>query len=127
MLNGVLVAYGLILASLPIPIVHFIAVPVSPFVAGFIGGGIAKADEGRVIVFGLIVGGLALIPTAVLLVIALGFDASLYGLNKWLVVSVAAVLPLYTWWGVTVGALISYLFRKKERESEQTRASASSD
>lgn len=128
MLNGVLIAYGIILASLPIPIVHFVAVPISPFAAGFIGGGVAKADEGKVIVFGLIVGGLALIPTIALLILALGFDVSLYGLNKWLVVIVAAVLPLYTWWGVTVGALISFLFRKKEQErAGQQPAAVSSD
>ena len=127
MLNGVLVAYGIILASLPVPIVHFVAVPVSPFIAGFLGGGMAKADEGRVLVFGLIVGGLALIPTVGLLIAALGFDASIYGLNKWLVVSVAAVLPLYTWWAVTVGALLSYLFRRKEQVAVDSKTATASD
>ncbi|MDA0232564.1 MAG: hypothetical protein O3B04_02220 [Chloroflexi bacterium] len=116
MLNGVLAAYGIILASLPIPIVHFITFPVGPFVAGFIGGGIARADEGRVVVFGLIVGGLALIPAAVLLVLALAADVK-FPVPTGLVIVAAAALAPYTWFGVTVGALVSYLVRERERKS----------
>jgi hypothetical protein len=116
MLNGVLAAYGIILASLPIPIVHFVTFPVAPFVAGFIGGGIAKADEGRVVVFGLIVGGLSLIPSAVLLVLALALDVK-FPVPTGLVVFAAFALVPYTWFGVTVGALISFMLRDRERKS----------
>lgn len=116
MLNGVLAAYGIILASLPVPIVHFITFPIGPFVAGFVGGGIAKADEGRIVVFGLIVGGLALIPAAVLLVLALPLDVE-FPVPTGLVVFAAIALVPYTWFGVTVGALISYLFRERERKN----------
>ena len=52
MLKGVLVGFGIMIASLVIPIVHYIAVPLSPFIAGFIGSGIAKIDEGGIVKFG---------------------------------------------------------------------------
>jgi hypothetical protein len=118
MLKGVLVAFGIILASIPVPIVHFLAVPVGPFVAGFVGGGIARADEGRIVIFGLIVAGLALIPAAVLLVATLVLDVHL-GLPTGLVVAAAIALVPYTWFGVTVGALISFLLREKERDDAE--------
>jgi uncharacterized membrane protein YGL010W len=121
MLKGVLVAFGIILASIPIPIVHFVAVPVGPFVAGFMGGGVAKADEGRIVIFGLIVGGLALIPAAVLLVLTLVMDVHL-GLPTGLVVAAALALVPYTWFGVTVGALISFVLRDKERKEAEKAA-----
>ncbi len=121
MLKGVLVAFGIILASIPIPIVHFVAVPVGPFVAGFMGGGVAKADEGRIVIFGLIIGGLALIPAAVLLVLTLVMDVHL-GLPTGLVVAAALALVPYTWFGVTVGALISFVLRDKERKEAEKAA-----
>lgn len=128
MLNGVLAAYGIILISLPIPIVHFVTIPIGPFLAGFIGGGIAKADEGRVTVFGLIVGGLALIPAVLLLVLALALDIQFFNLPTGLVVFVAVALVPYTWFGVTVGALVSYLLREQDhRDPTGTEAPSSDD
>lgn len=126
MLNGVLAAYGIILASLPIPIVHFITFPVGPFIAGFVGGGIAKADEGRVVIFGLIVGGLALIPAALLLVLALALNVK-FPVSTGLVVFAAIALVPYTWFGVTVGALISFVLRDRERKNAASAASGGSD
>ena len=117
MLKGTLVAFGIMLASLPIPGVHFIAAPISPFVAGFVGGGVAKADEGRIIWFGLIVAGLMLIPAAILLVLGLTSEGDLLGLPTSLVVAAAAVLVPYAWFGVTIGALISYVMRSREARS----------
>ncbi len=119
MLNGVLAAYGIILASLPIPIVHFITFPIGPFIAGFVGGGIAKADEGRVVIFGLIVGGLALIPAVLLLVLALVVDVE-FPVPTGLVVAAAIILVPYTWFGVTMGALISFVLRDRERKNAVT-------
>jgi len=117
MLKGVLIAFGIMLASIPIPIVHFITLPISPYIAGFIGGGVAKADEGKITVFGFIVGGLMLIPSAVILILGLGFDVKLFGLDKLLVAIVAGVLPFYAWYGVTLGAFVSYLLRRKEQKN----------
>ena len=115
MLKGTLVAFGIMLASIPIPIVHFVTLPIGPFIAGFIGGGIAKADEGRILVFGLLVGGLMLIPAVALLIVGLLSDGDIIGLNRWLVVGVAGALPIYVWFGVTMGALVNYLTRAGER------------
>lgn len=126
MLNGVLAAYGIILASLPIPIVHFITFPIGPFIAGFIGGGIAKADEGRVVIFGLIVGGLALVPAAVLLVLALVLNVE-FPVPTGLVVFAAIALVPYTWFGVTVGALISFMLRENERKNAAKAVPGGSD
>ena len=117
MLKGVVVAFGIMLASLLIPLVHFVTVPLGPFVAGFFGGAIAKADEGKILVFGLLVAGLMLIPAVVLLIVGLLSEGDLLGLNRWLVVGVAAAIVPYTWFGVTFGALISYLLRAKEQKS----------
>lgn len=114
MMTGVVVAYAIILASIPIPIVHFVTFPIAPFIAGFVGGGVAKADEGQVTVFGLIVAGLALIPAAILLVLALAADVHFGNLPNGLVIGAAVALVPYTWFGVTIGALASYLFRRKE-------------
>ena len=68
MLKGVIIAFAIMLVAIPIPGVHFVAIPISPFVAGFIGGGIAKADEIKIVWFGLIVGALMLIPAAAIIV-----------------------------------------------------------
>ena len=62
MLKGIIVAYFIILISIPIPIVHFFTIPVSPFVAGFIGGGLAEADDEKIVYFGLIIAGLMALP-----------------------------------------------------------------
>lgn len=112
MLRGVLVAYGIMLAAIPVPLVHFIAVPLSPFVAGFFGGGVAKADEDRIITFGLLVAGLMLVPAVV--AIAAVYIADIGGFTRiGLQVFAGAIVP-YTWFGVTVGALLGYLGRRKQ-------------
>jgi hypothetical protein len=126
MLKGVLAAYGIILASIPIPVVHFVALPLSPFIAGFFGGSIAKADEGRILAFGSIVAGLLLVPAAVLLSVGLLAEGKIAGVDRWLVVSVAAALVPYAWFGVTMGALVSYIVRmREEKDSGDRRAHVS--
>ncbi len=120
MLKGAIIAYVIMLASIPIPVVHFVTIPIGPFVAGFIGGGVAKADEMKVIWFGLIVGALMLIPAAAILTYWQVSDAEkLLGLPTlaWAIIGFA-IAP-YAWFGVTIGALISFLMRSKdEREAE---------
>ena len=114
MLKGALIAFGIMLVSIPIPIVHFVAVPLSPF----IGGGIARADEERIIWFGLLVAGLMAIPAvATGLVLAFADTGSVLGANRTLLIIFAAAIVPYAWFGVTVGALISYAFRAAERRN----------
>ena len=69
MLKGVLVGFGIMLAAIPIPIVHFIAVPLSPFIAGFIGSGVAKIDQNEIVKFGGLMAGLMVIPAAAVLLV----------------------------------------------------------
>ena len=45
MIKGALTSVILMFVFIPIPIVHFFAVPLSPFIGGFIGGAIAKAEK----------------------------------------------------------------------------------
>ena len=115
MLSGVLVAAGIILGSLAtiaIPIVHFISVPSGPFIAGLIGGGVAKADEGRIIIFGLYVALLMAVPSALRVLLGVLPDGN--RTNQWLLsIGGCAIVP-DTWWAVTVGALIGYLMRRNE-------------
>ncbi len=122
MLKGALVAFAIMLASIPIPIVHFVALPISPFVGGFIGGGVAHADEARITWFGLLVGGLMVLPAIPLAIWAALSDGDVLFLPSGLVLVVAIAIPFYAWFGVTVGALVSYLMRRKERESSTSDA-----
>lgn len=123
MLKGVMVGFGIMVASLVIPIVHYVAVPLSPFIAGFIGGGIAKIDENGIVKFGAAMAGLMFIPALVMLVVkfVIGVDEILtipIMLGVWVTI---ALIP-YTWFGATVGALGGYLIRRNQ-ESEQDSAS----
>ena len=118
MLNGVMVGFGIMIASLVIPIVHYVAVPLSPFIAGFIGGGIAKIDQDGIVKFGGLMAGLMLLPSLVMLLIKFvaGVD-EIIGIPTMLGVWVTAALVPYTWFGATVGALGGYYIRKNQEES----------
>ena len=118
MAKGIAVAAAIMLAAIPIPVVHFVAIPLSPFVAGFVGGGMAKADEGRIIWFGLILAGIMLIPSAAIILAWVVLDTdTLLGAPSgfWIVIGIALV-P-YTWFGATVGALLSYLSRRRSDDT----------
>ena len=113
MLKGVLVGFGIMLAAIPIPFVHIIAIPVSPFAAGFIGGGVANVDQDGIVKFGALMALLMMIPAAVVLVVKFAFGVDeIIGLSAtlWLIVMLA-LIP-YTWFGVTVGALGGYMARR---------------
>ena len=121
MLKGALIAFGIMLVSIPIPIVHFIAVPLSPFIGGFIGGGIARADEERIIWFGLLVAGMMALPAAAIgLFLIFADSGSVLGASRTLLIAFAAAIVPYAWFGVTVGALVSYAFRAAERRNQSS-------
>ena len=114
MLRGALIAFAIMLVAIPIPIVHFVAIPISPFVAGFIGGGIAKADEMKIVWFGLIVGALMLIPSAAIITYwQVGDAEKLLGAPTWFWALVGIAIAPYAWFGATIGALVSFLMRSK--------------
>ena len=115
MLKGTLIAFAIMLVAIPIPGVHFIAIPISPFVAGFVGGGVAKADEARIIWFGLIVGALMILPAVVIILYwQLSDSDRLLGAPTlfWAIIGIA-IVP-YAWFGVTIGALVSYVMRSNQ-------------
>ena len=121
MLKGVLIAFAIMLVAIPIPGVHFVAIPLSPFVAGFVGGGIAKADEIKIVWFGLIVGVLMLIPAAAIIVYWQISDAERFlGAPTlfWVIIGIA-IAP-YAWIGTTIGALVSYLMRIRSSNEPTT-------
>lgn len=121
MLKGVLIAFAIMLVAIPIPGVHFVAIPLSPFVAGFVGGGIAKADEIKIVWFGLIVGVLMLIPAAAIIVYWQISDAERFlGAPTlfWAIIGIA-IAP-YAWIGTTIGALVSYLMRIRSSNEPTT-------
>ena len=115
MLKGVLVAFGIMLAAIPIPIVHFILIPLGPFIGGFFGGGIAKADKEKIIVFGAIVAGLMALPVLFAFLIWMIFGVQeIMGFQSSIVIIIFALLIPYTWFGTTLGALLSYAIRKNQ-------------
>lgn len=115
MLNGVLVAFGIMIASLIIPVVHYVAAPLSPFVAGFIGSGVAKIDQGGIIKFGALVALLMFIPAFLILVLkfVVGME-QIFTLPITLVMVLAVMFIPYTWFGVTVGALGGHYIRRNQ-------------
>ncbi|MDG0868019.1 hypothetical protein [Candidatus Lucifugimonas marina] len=123
MLNGVLVGFGIMVASLIIPVVHYVAVPLSPFIAGFIGGGIAKIDENGIVKFGGLMAGLMLIPSIVFLLIKFAFGVDeIIGIPTMLGVWVTAALIPYTWFCATVGAMGGFYIRRNQDKSEDQTA-----
>jgi hypothetical protein len=118
MLNGVLVGFGIMLASLVIPIVHYVSAPLGPFIAGFIGGGVAKIDQDGIIKFGALTAALMFIPVivVVLLKFAVGVDEIFNIPTTWVMIIVIIFIP-YTWFGATVGALGGYYIRRNQENS----------
>ena len=121
MLKGVMVGFGIMIASLVIPIVHYVAVPLSPFIAGFIGGGVAKIDQGGIVKFGALMAVLMLIPSAIMLLtkFAFGID-DVMGVPMMLGVWVTMALVPYTWFGATVGAMGGYMIRRNQEDQQDT-------
>jgi hypothetical protein len=114
MLKGALIAFGIMIGSIAIPGFHWITIWFGPFVAGYFGGGIAKADEDKIVKFGLLVAGMMLLPVAIALSALYLFDVG--GFIRFFLIVLAIVIVPYTWFGVTLGALFSYLSRKKSAE-----------
>jgi hypothetical protein len=119
MLKGVMVGFGIMIASMIIPIVHYVAVPLSPFIAGFIGSGVAEIDEGGIVKFGGLMAAFMLIPAVVMLIVkfVVGVD-EIIGIPIMLGVWVSLALIPYTWFGATVGALGGHVIRRNQEKSE---------
>ena len=112
MIKGVLVALGIIIVSALIPIVHFIAVPVSPFIGGYFGVSFARSGSDSYAVEGLKFG--SLLGLVVLLVSGIAAAAVMVGVEPsqrvlvlmWIGVG---VFTLYTGSMSALGAMYSVL------------------
>ena len=116
MLKGALTSVILMFVFIPIPVVHFFAVPLSPFIGGFIGGSIAKAEKEKIILFSFITTGITAIPSFFIIIysfIQRSNDLEVAGMDPFLAIILAVILIPYTWFGNTIGALISYAARGK--------------
>ena len=110
MIKGVFIALGIIVVSLLIPLVHFVAFPASPFIGGYFGIKFAQVPResyaAKCLLFGALLGSLFLIlvsPVAVL-VVTLSDLGQRFQLLIWVLVG---VLTLYTGSMSALGAMFS--------------------
>jgi hypothetical protein len=104
---------------LPIPIVHLVAMPLGPFLGGFVAGNIARpAIRGRVviaIIVGSGVAGVLSIFAAVLLTFAQKDELPSWFPAKGTLVAIIAALWLYEATMAAVGATVSVALARKKR------------
>jgi hypothetical protein len=112
MFKGVLVALGIIIVSALIPIVHFIALPASPFIGGYVGINYAGFNPERYAMKGLQFG--SLLGLVVFIVAAATAGAVTFMVDPTQKVRVVmwigvAVFTLYSGSMSTLGAMYSSL------------------
>ena len=99
MLKGALTSVILMFVFIPIPVVHFFAVPLSPFIGGFIGGSIAKAEKEKIILFSFITTGITAIPSFFIIIysfIRRSNNLEVAGMDPFLAIILAIILIPYT-------------------------------
>ncbi len=89
--------FGISILLLLIPIVHFIAGPIGPFIGGFVGGGAARATPPTALGIGLLMGLFMASPILLLILILQALDAWESGQN------ILAYVALYV--AIWAGAL----------------------
>jgi hypothetical protein len=120
LIKGILVALGIMIVSALIPIVHFIAVPVSPFIGGYFGVSFARSGSGSYTVKGLKFG--SLLGLVVLLVSGIAAAVVMFEVEPSQRVSVlmwigVGVFTLYTGSMSALGAMYSLLRSNRQAES----------
>ena len=124
MIKGVFIALGIMLGSLLIPLVHFVAFPASPFIGGYFGIKFAQVPResyaAKCLLFGALLGSLLLIlvSLAAALVVTLSDLGQRFLVIIWVVV---VVLTLYTGSMSALGAMFSVL-RSGGQSSEPAEA-----
>ena len=104
-------------ATIVVPVAHFIIPWISPLVAGFLGGWVAKADKERVTLFGLAVGGMFAPLLGAFGVVILAWGENFLSFEPLLAaILVFALIPV-AWFMVTIGALLGYLLRAANQTS----------
>jgi len=124
MIKGVLIALGIMVVSLLIPLVHFVAAPASPFIGGYIGISSAASHRGspalKALIFGGLLGSIVLAGLAVAgAVLTVFVDL---GRFLWVMWGAVAVIGLYTASMSGLGAMFSQL-----RAAQQPAEAASDD
>ena len=127
MIKGVFIAFGIMVVSVLIPLVHFVAAPASPFIGGYIG--ISSARNGprsplaKAITFGFLLGGLVLI----IAVSASAVVTALADLGRflWVLWGGVVILVIYTASMSALGALFSLL--KADSKNPVTDTEAETD
>jgi len=124
MIKGVLIAFGIMIGCLLIPLVHFVAFPASPFIGGYFGIKFAQVPResyaAKCLLFGALLGSLLLIlvSLAAALVVALSDLGQRFLVIIWIGV---VVLTLYTVSMSALGAMFSVL-RSGGQSSEPAEA-----
>lgn len=121
MVKGVLIGLGIMLVCALIPLVHFIALPASPFIAGYIGVGHAGESSDPYSVKGLKFG--SLLGLLVLLITGFGAAAVMLLVGPGQKVAVVmwfgvVIFALYTGSMATLGAMYSSI--RSQRSTEGT-------
>lgn len=104
MLVSVIISFLIIIVSAAIPIVHFVAFPVSPFISGFIGASVGDLENEQIAYFGLLSSAFLFFP----LLFILKFT-NVFGEIGWTYsIIISMILSGYIWFGTTIGALIKF-------------------
>ena len=111
MIKGVLIAIGIMLVSLLIPLVHFVAAPASPFIGGYIGISSAASYRGspaaKSLIFGGLLGSVVLVALAIAgAVLTMFIEQTKILLAMW---GGVAVITLYAASMAGLGAMFSQL------------------
>ncbi len=112
MVKGVLVALGIIVVSFLIPIVHFVAVPASPFIGGYFGISYAGSHSGSYASQGLIFGALLGLVVLALSALVAGIIIVWVGPSQRILVVMwlgIGIFALYTTSMSALGAMYSRL------------------
>ena len=104
MLLSVSISFIIIFVSAAIPIVHFIAFPISPFLAGFIGASFGDIDNEKIVYFGILSSLCLFFPLLIILKYTSTFGEIGWGYS----ILISLILSGYIWFGSTTGALIKF-------------------
>jgi hypothetical protein len=115
---GIVGAAIAVACMLPIPIVHLFAMPLGPFLGGFVAGNIARPGmRGRAIIAVIVgsgVSGLLAIAAAVLLNVARKDELPTWFPAKDMLLAIIGVVWLYEATMATIGATVSVSLAQKK-------------
>ena len=111
MTKGVLIALGIMVVSLLIPLFHFVAAPASPFIGGYIGISSAASHRGSPALKSLIFGGFLGSVVLAALAVAGAVLTVVVELGRflWVMWGAVVVISLYTASMGGLGAMFSQL------------------